>query len=411
MFNSKFSRRNFLKSMAAASAVPALGSLSNVSFAANGQADHTIINVYLRGAMDSLSALIPYNEQAYFDARPTISIPAAGRLALSGNQQFALNKSLLPLRKLYNQGDLAFVVAAGLSDASVTRSHFAAQRRMESGSDNDKQMDGWLGRYLASKEDTGHVFRGVGMGREVQKSLKGFAPSLGISSLDSFKIQASGTNTGGVPDAITKLYEATNHSLLTDQVSQTLKALDVAESKGLGSTAKPDAYGTSAAGDALHQIAECVNANIGLEAANVDMGGWDFHSDMGNWSTGSQAGRFSDLGNILSAFYQEISANRNNVTIVVMTEFGRRVKENTSDGADHGKGSAMIVLGSGISGGKVYGNWPGLSPANLDRGDLKVTTDYRLVLAELVDRRLGRSDLLGDVFPNYSNDDYLGIFG
>ena len=408
MLDTKFSRRNFLKTMAATTALPVLSSLSNVSFAAYGQADHTVINVFLRGGMDSLSALIPYTEQAYFDARPGIGIPEEGRFALDG--QFALNKSLAPLEDIYNQGDLAFVVAAGLGAESMTRSHFSAQRRMESGSADDMQMDGWMGRYLASKDDTGAIFRGVGMAG-VKKSLTGFDSSLGISKLSSFKINARGINAAAVPDTLMELYGKTRHPVLSDESTRTLEALEVAASNKLGTSAKPEGYGVSKVGDALHQVAELINSGVGLEAATVEMGGWDFHREMGPWDTGDQGVNFSQLANALASFYEEIYSNRSNVTVVVMSEFGRRVKENTSDGADHGKGTAMMVMGSGIAGGQVYGNWPGLEPDNLDRGDLKVTTDYRQVLAELVDRRIGRADLLSTTFPNYKPDQYLGIFG
>ncbi|RVU86658.1 DUF1501 domain-containing protein [Leucothrix sargassi] len=408
MFNSKFSRRQFLKTSAAVAALPTLSALNSVSFAATGQADHTVINVFLRGGMDSLSALIPYTEQAYFDARPTIAIPEAGRTVL--NEQFALHHALSPLQALYDQGDLAFVVAAGLGAKVTTRSHFSAQRIMESGSDDTTQADGWLGRYLAANNETSAIFRGVGMG-EIPKSLRGYNAALGLPKLSGFGIKARGVNSAKVPDSLRRLYAHIEHPLLANQATQTLTALDVAASNALGSVAKPAAYGNSKEGDALHQVAELLNADIGLEAANVDIKGWDMHSDMGHWSNGELSMRFSNLSRALVAFYDEISAHRSKVTIIVTSEFGRRVAENNSGGADHGKGGAMMVLGSGIAGGQVYGDWPGLAPENLNRGDLQVTTDHRQVLSEIIERRLGRPDLLSAVLPDYTPEGYLGICG
>ena len=408
MFNSKFSRRQFLKTTAAVAALPTLSSLSSVSFASTGQADHTVINVFLRGGMDALSALVPYTEQAYFDARPTIAIPEEGHTAL--NEQFALHHALSPLQVLYDQGDLAFVVAAGLGAKVTTRSHFSAQRIMESGSDDTTQADGWLGRYMVASSDSSAIFRGVGMG-EIPKSLRGFSPALGLPSLAGFDIKASGYNAAKVPESLKNLYAGSDHPLLAGQATQTLTALDVAASNALGSVAKPAAYGTSKEGTALHQVAELLNANIGLEAASVDVKGWDFHSDMGDWSDGELSMKFSDLSSALVAFYDEISAHRSKVTIVVTSEFGRRVAENTTGGADHGQGGVMMVLGSGIAGGQVYGNWPGLEPENLSKGDIQVTTDHRQVLSEIIDMRLGRPDLLGTALPDYAPDGYLGICG
>lgn len=231
MFNSKFSRRQFLKSVAAASALTGLGGLSNIAFASSGQANHTVINVSLRGGMDSLSAIVPYTEQAYFDARPTIAIPEAGRTPL--NEQFALHAALSPLLPFYNQGDLALVVAIGLGAASSTRSHFAARRRMAAGTDNKSQADGWLGRYLSADTYSSAIFRGVGM-PGVQKSLQGYGTALGFSSLNAFNIvNTNSLNTDRVPETLRNLYQGQGHPLLERGAAQTFSALDVAASNAL----------------------------------------------------------------------------------------------------------------------------------------------------------------------------------
>ncbi|MGB0846530.1 MAG: DUF1501 domain-containing protein [Thiolinea sp.] len=406
MNNTNLSRRRFLKGLAAAGvAVPAMNLLSNVAFAASGQASHTVVNVYLRGAMDSLSAIIPYNEAVYFDTRPNVAIPAEGRIDLDG--QFALHQAMSPLHQFYQQGELAFVVATGLGVLSSTRSHFDAQRRMEAGTDNHSQPDGWLGRYLSATPGSSTVFRGVGMGR-VQKSLQGYGQALGISHLEDFRLNtpAAFSNTAAA-GALEQLYQGVEHSLLAGQATQTLSALDVAASRALGAVPKPAAYGTGKVGTALHQVAELINADLGLEAASVDMGGWDLHSTMGTWDAGDMRDQLSELSQSLAAFYQEIAAYRSNITIVVMSEFGRRVKQNDSGGTDHGTGGAMMVMGQGINGGRIFGNWPGLDV--LDRGDLQITTDYRQVLSELMDRRLGQGHLLSQIFPDYTAANYLGI--
>ena len=408
MSHSTFSRRNFLKTVAAATAtfaLPTLSGLSTTAFAASGSADHTVINLFLRGAMDSLSAIIPYNESVYFDTRPRIAIPEAGRIDLDG--QFAFHQAMSPLHDLYQQGDLAVVVATGLGALSTTRSHFDAQRRMEAGTDQFTQADGWLGRYLTTASGSASAFRGIGIGN-VPKSLRGFDAALGISKLSSFKIQTpTMTSTSAMSNALNELYNNVDHPLLATQSTQTLAALEIAANKSLGSLAKPSDYGTSKVGDALHQIAELMQADVGLEAATISMGGWDLHSAMGTWETGDMQSQLSQLSTALAAFYAEISRYQSNVTIIVTSEFGRRVAENDSSGTDHGKGGAMMVLGNGINGGQVYGNWPGL--ATLDKGDLPITTDHRQVLAEIVDVRLGGNGISSTVFPDYTNNGSLGI--
>ncbi|MCK5895605.1 MAG: DUF1501 domain-containing protein [Cocleimonas sp.] len=403
-----FSRRNFLKTIAAATAtiaLPTLSGLSSTAFAASGTADHTVINLFLRGAMDSLSAVIPYNESIYFDTRPTIAIPEAGRIDLDG--QFAFHQAMSPLHDLYQQGDLAVVVAAGLGALSTTRSHFDAQRRMEVGTDQFTQTDGWLGRYLNATSGSASTFRGIGIGN-VPKSLRGFDAALGLSTLSSFQIQTPKiTTTTAMSKALGELYNDVEHPLLASQSTQTLSALDIAANKALGSLAKPSRYGTSKVGDALHQIAELIQADVGLEAATVNMGGWDLHSVMGTWQTGDMQNQLSNLSTALAAFYAEITRYQSNVTIIVTSEFGRRVAENDSGGTDHGKGGAMMVLGKGVNGGQVYGDWPGLD--TLNKGDLPITTDHRQVLAEIVDTRLGGGGISSTVFPDYTHNGYLGI--
>ncbi len=408
MSNSTFSRRDFLKTVAAATAtiaLPTLSGLSTTAFAASGTADHTVINLFLRGAMDSLSAVIPYNESVYFDTRPTIAIPEAGRIDLDG--QFAFHQAMSPLHDLYQQGDLAVVVATGLGALSSTRSHFDAQRRMEAGTDQFTQADGWLGRYLNTASGSDSTFRGVGIGK-VPKSLRGFNAALGISKLASFKLQTPNiTTTTAMSNALSELYNNVEHPLLANQSSQTLSALEIAANKALGSLAKPSNYGASKVGDALHQVAELMQADVGLEAATVSMGGWDLHSTMGTWKTGDMQNQLSELSTALAAFYAEIASYQSNVTIIVTSEFGRRVAENDSGGTDHGKGGAMMVLGKAINGGQVYGDWPGLE--TLNKGDLPITTDHRQVLAEIVDIRLGGGNLSSTVFPDYANNGYLDI--
>lgn len=406
MSHSTFSRRDFLKTIAATTAtiaLPTLSGLSTTAFAASGTADHTVINLFLRGAMDSLSAVIPYNESVYFDTRPTIAIPEAGRIDLDG--QFAFHQAMSPLHDLYQQGDLAVVVATGLGTLSTTRSHFDAQRRMEAGTDQFTQADGWLGRYLNTASGSGSTFRGVGIGK-VPKSLRGFNPALGLSKLSSFKIQTPKiTTTTAMSNTLSELYNNVDHPLLANQSTQTLSALEIAANKALGSLAKPRNYGESKVGEALHQVAELMQADVGLEAATVSMGGWDLHSVMGTWRTGDMQNQLSELSTALAAFYAEIASYQSNVTIIVTSEFGRRVAENDSGGTDHGKGGAMMVLGKGINGGQVYGDWPGLE--TLNKGDLPITTDHRQVLAEIVDIRLGGNS--STVFPDYTNSGYLGI--
>ena len=160
-------------------------------------------------------------------------------------------------------------------------------------------------------------------------------------------------------------------------------------------------YPTSSFGSALRSVAVLIKADVGIEAAQVDIGGWDTHSAQ-DPIAGSMFKTMQDFSNSLGAFYADVIATGYNVTVVAFSEFGRNVRENGSNGTDHGRASAMFAMGKGIAGGRVLRNWPGLARENLEAGqDLKVTIDYRDVLSEIVLQRLGNTNL-DFVFPTWT---------
>ncbi len=158
-------------------------------------------------------------------------------------------------------------------------------------------------------------------------------------------------------------------------------------------------------GRGLRTVARLIKAGVGLSVASVDAGGWDTHE--------GQQGRFQNnvqrLSGALGAFWNDIAAHQARVTVVAFSEFGRRLRSNKSGGTDHGRGGVMIVMGAGVSGGRILGPWPGLEEAALDeRVDLAVKTDYRQVLSELLSFH-GGEQLGANVFPGYKAPAQLGI--
>ncbi len=163
-------------------------------------------------------------------------------------------------------------------------------------------------------------------------------------------------------------------------------------------------YGSGELATALKTIADLAKADIGLTVATADFGGWDTHD--------GQAGRFQTqatrLSQAVAALHADLAALGDRLTVVVMSEFGRRLIENQNRGTDHGHGSVVMVSGVGIKGG-LYGAWPGLKAAALDQGlDLAITTDYRRVLSEVLAKRAGQTRL-GDVFPTLGSPPPLGL--
>ncbi|MDH5279352.1 MAG: DUF1501 domain-containing protein, partial [Actinomycetota bacterium] len=146
-----------------------------------------------------------------------------------------------------------------------------------------------------------------------------------------------------------------------------------------------------------------VKADVGLQVAAVDYGDWDMHADMGSVDEGWMRDHLRELSRSIAAFGTDLGAHLADVTLVTLTEFGRRVEENGSGGVEHGHGQAVLMLGGGVKGGQVHGRWPGLADGDLFEGDLAGTTDYRQLLAEVLEKRCGASGL-STVFPGLGPD-------
>jgi uncharacterized protein (DUF1501 family) len=163
-------------------------------------------------------------------------------------------------------------------------------------------------------------------------------------------------------------------------------------------------YPDNSLGNSFRSLAQMIRMDIGLQGATVDFGGWDTHESQTSWNnptTGPFADLVGTLSATLSAFWNDLSAYRSRLTVVVMSEFGRRLRENDNRGTDHGHGGVMMVLADSIREKKVYGTWPGLATDQLfENVDVAVTTDYRTVLTEVLAARLALPDAPG-LFPGF----------
>ena len=147
--------------------------------------------------------------------------------------------------------------------------------------------------------------------------------------------------------------------------------------------------------------AQLIKADVGTDVVAIDSGAWDLHANYGSVSAGSMTYNIDGFAQTLAAFLDDLGEARSRVTVVTISEFGRRVAENGSKGFDHGWGNMMLVAGAGVKGGQYYGSWPRLDASALAEGDLKVTTDYRNVLGEIVSRRFPDRSL-SQLFPDLS---------
>lgn len=411
------SRRQFMQTSAgagisltalAASAPAWLPRVSLASSHRSGMRD-VMISLYLRGGIDGMSALVPYGDQYYYSARPTINVPSptsgASQRAIDLNGFFGIHPGMANLMPAYTNGHLLFLHATGSTD--TTRSHFDAQRSMETARTGDPTAGtGWLGRHLASvmPMDPNALLRGVGIATGLQKTLAGAPLTLPIPNLDNFGITGSAGTVVARSAVLDDLYEGTTDPLKTVAFN-TLQTIDLLNTINFAGYAPGGGavYPTTSLGVALKSSAALVKANVGVEAIAIDVTGWDTHNAQGVL-TGTFNTIISDLANSMAAFYTDMLSNANNPTfaMVAASEFGRQLNENGSQGTDHGYANMMMVLGNCINGGQVIANWPGLGPGQLFQNrDLNVTIDYRSVLAPIVLNRLGNADL-STVFPNFT---------
>jgi uncharacterized protein (DUF1501 family) len=370
-----------------------------------------LIAIFQRGAVDGLNMVVPFGEQAYYAARPSIAIPRpgvdGGALDLDGF--FGLHPRMAPLLPWFTRGELAIVHAAGSHDE--TRSHFDAQDYMESGTPGVKSTrDGWLNRYLHAKEhENASPFRAVALARALPRSLQGTAPALAIGQLGQFGIQA-GQASGMMTAGFETQYAQAADALLGSTGKEAFDAVRMLQQANPGQYAPANSaeYPTSGFGEAMKQIAQIVKSDLGLEVAFAELGQWDHHANEGG-SNGQIANRLNDFSRGIAAFAQDLGDRMADVVVVTMSEFGRAVKENGSRGTDHGHGNAMLVLGGSVKGGKVYGKWPGLDRDQLWQGrDLVITTDFRDVFAECLTGHLGARDI-SRVFPGYQYKAPVGM--
>lgn len=364
----------------------------------NGDERQTLVVVFLRGGADGLNLVAPLEDDGYHRSRPRIAIGKRDCVALDGF--YGLNPLLRPLEPAFKDGALTIIHAAGSEDA--TRSHFEAQDLMEHGG---LAAGGWLGRFLRvqSKQASGPL-AAVALGKAIPECLRGAPATTVLQSLEDFSL---GSNRSALTGALAKLY-GLQTDVLASAGRDTLNALQRVEQ--LRTTRYHPAHGAEYGRDdfslGLLEIARLIKARVGLRAASVDLGGWDSHFSQSL----IMDPLIIRLAKGLSAFYQDLGSEMRHTTVVVMTEFGRRVEENSAFGTDHGRGSVMFVMGGGIQGGRVRGAWPGLSREVLEGpGDLPVTTNYRNVLAPILQRH-GADGKLDQVFPDFVFDP-LPVYG
>ncbi len=404
------SRRRVLAGMAGAASLGVAHSIFGGVFrqavfgaTTNG---NVVVVISLRGGVDGMSVVVPHADPAYYALRPRMAVPKAALIC--GDSQFGLHPQLKPLEPYWKSGRMAAVHSVGM--AIPNRSHFSAMEDIEDADPGSDVRRGWINRAIGLDGED-FPAEAVQFGTTiVPPSMTGPAPVLATQSMRELVLSGANpkwddatwqTRRRNQLDTIWgpakgSLGSAARAALDTvDELTPTAQATYAPHNGAL----YPTDWRGRDLGKALANTAQLIRADVGTEVVAIDYGSWDMHTGLGTLEWGDMQSMLNGFASALSAFLTDVSDLGERVTVVTISEFGRRAAENGGGGLDHGWGNMMLLAGGGVRGG-YYGSWPGLQADKLVDGDLAVTTDYRNVLAEVVVRRLDRSAT--GVFPGLS---------
>lgn len=378
-------RRGFLRASAGAALFP-VG--AGAWAAAADRGPQRLIVILLRGAVDGLNVVVPYAEEAYYRERRSIAIAPPGKPdgALALDEHFGLHPALAGLMPLWIERNLAFIHAAGSPDP--TRSHFDAQLYLENGTPGQSRTpDGWMNRLLSALPGRRSPIDAISVGPTLPRILAGKAPVANLPlgpdaarplPIDRPEISSAFDRLYSGNDALAEAYRA-------GRMARTQLIGDLSTERQIADNGAPPPTGFPAR---AARLAYLIDRDPGIRLAFVGLGGWDTHVDQGGHK-GQLADHLRPLGDGIAALARGLNGAWRDTVVVVLSEFGRTVRENGNGGTDHGHGNVIWVIGGTVKGGRVYGDWPGLMPAQLyQRRDLAATTDFRTAIAAILDRHM-----------------------
>ena len=405
------SRRRFLAGVAAGTGAMTAASLFGDTFrqVAYGAAPggNVVVVLSFRGGSDGLSIIVPRGADHDYLAskRPGIVVPEGALLA--GDSSFGLHPSLAPLVPMWTAGTFGAVHGVGLPVPN--RSHFDAMEQVEEAHPGSSARVGWINRVVGLSPGSlpeEQVQLGDSM---LPTALAGPTAALGAYDVTGFKLPTIGDwleSDAQVSSSLKKAFGGSG-TALNAGVGTALSAVD-----RLAGVAATDldpikaSYPDGPLQSVLANSAVLIKADIGAKMITIDYGDWDMHTGLGTTSLAADEWMVSHLDHFatsLKRFFEDLGTHASRVTVVTISEFGRRIEENGDHGIDHGYGNAMLLFGAGVNGGAVRGQWTPLSDDTLNEGDVPLSQDYRSVLAEVMVSRFGLSGgQLGTVFPGFT---------
>ena len=395
------SRRNFLKTSAAL--VPTFASLPLVFRRAIASSvlesptrtmphpERTLVIVQLAGGNDGLNTLIPYTDNRYYDLHSYLAVPSEEVLDLNG--EVGLHPALEKMKRLWDDGILGIVEGVGYSNQSY--SHFESMHIWQTADNKGNLNDGWVGRYFESLDNLeDNIFQGLAVGNILPQECSSIHTSIPVvESIARYKLQGDqyySSSNQKRTEALLKLYAAspqeTPYGVLLDNTIESAYKSSEALQEANRNYQSTIQYPNTSLAKSLKLLAEAIIGNLGVKVGHVKIGGFDTHSDQ----IVEQPELLKKVSEALYAFYQDLKAANKDQDVLIMTwsEFGRRVVSNGSGGTDHGSAAPMFLMGTPVAGG-LYGERPDLG--NLDKGNLRFTTDFRSVYSTVLEEWLGAS--------------------
>lgn len=336
-----------------------------------------LIVLHAKGGMDGLQLVAPSNDKYYQIARKNFGLfPYGNEKGLHlkssiGSTHFLMNRNAIELYKLFNSKKLSIIHAVGSS--AETKSHFKATQMIENGviTEDTSYQKGWIKRYLESK----FLLR---------------------KTHDNKKFTGNFIKL----DNNIEVYAGEEKNLTSN-----IKPSDFNKKIKFDNNENNISYSNGPLSRALKKLSMVINKDTKVEIATVNHCGWDHHNNLPNEFNK----KIRELSVSINAFWNDVKTHRDQITLIVMTEFGRQLEPNHSNGTDHGSGSIMMVLSNKINGGKIFGTWPGLSPDQLSaNGGLAITTDYRQIISEALENNSRNIDIR-KIFPSLTYNP-IGIF-
>lgn len=334
--------------------------------------EQCIVFVQLNGGNDGLNTFIPYDNPLYYDLRTKIALNKD--VVVGKNKGMAFHPSLKDFAQMQQNGDLTVIQNVGYPEP--IRSHFRSQEIWQTATDSNKYInEGWLGRYLDLQCNGHQATAGINLDSIDNLALKGMEPnSITVKDPNRFKVKLN-------KDENVKLSDNPQLDFVRKIANSVTEGSDEIQ-KALAKSKTEITYPKTGLSKNLEWIARLIKGNLNSKVYYTSLGGFDTHDNQ----LAIHERKLADLNDALFSFYQDLKQAQllQNVTVVVFSEFGRRVKDN-GNGTDHGTAAPMFIIG-GNNKGTILGNNPNLS--DLDNGDLKYEIDFRSVYASLLKEKM-----------------------